>query len=87
MHRAPRASILGGLLELPLRLLFAVGILVIKVIVLVRRVVPASLILLLCALLPLIGFSARWLDGAGSWLMLGAALILAFAAGTARNRR
>ena len=87
MRRARRPSILGGLLELPLRLLFAVGVLVIQVIVLVRRVVPASLILLLCAILPLVGFSLRWLDGAGSWLMLGAALMLAFAAGTARGRR
>jgi hypothetical protein len=87
MHRARRPSILGALLELPLRLLFAIGVLAIKVIVLVRRVVPASLILLLCALLPLIGFSMRWLDGTGSWLMLGAALMLAFAAGTARSRR
>lgn len=87
MHRARPPSFLGGLLELPLRLLFAVGILVIKVILLVRRVVPASLILLLCALLPLIGFSLHWLDGTGSWLMLGAALMLAFAAGASRNRR
>jgi hypothetical protein len=87
MHRARRPSVLGGLLELPLRLIFAVGVVAIKVIVLVRRVVPASLLLLLCALIPLIGFSLRWLDGTGSWLMLGAALMLAFAAGTARNRR
>ena len=87
MRRERRPSLLRGLLELPLRLLFAIGILLIQTIVLVRRVLPASLVLLLCALLPLIGFSLRWLDGAGSWLMLAAALMLAFAAGAVRSKR
>ncbi len=87
IHRSRRPSVLRGLLELPLRLLFAVGFIIIKTIILVRRLLPASLLLLLCALLPLIGFSMRWVEGAGSWLMLAAALMLAFAAGALRPRR
>jgi len=69
-----------------MRLLFGVGIIIIRSIIIVRRFVPASLLLLLCALLPLIGFTLHRLDGIGSWLMLAAALILAFAAGTVRKR-
>ena len=62
------------------------GLIVIKIIILTRRLLPASLLLLLCALLPLLGFSLRWFDGAGSWLMLAAALMLAFAAGSLRRK-
>ena len=87
MRRRRDPSTLRLLLELPLRLLFAAALIVIQAIILVRRVLPASLVLLLCALLPLIGFSMRWLEGAGSWLMLAAALMLAFAAGALRPRR
>ena len=87
MRRRRDPSTLRWLLELPLRLLFAAALIIIQAIILVRRVLPASLVLLLCALLPLIGFSMRWVEGAGSWLMLAAALILAFAAGALRPRR
>ena len=87
MRRRRDPSTLRWLLELPLRLLFAAALIVIQAIILVRRVLPASLVLLLCALLPLIGFSMRWVEGAGSWLMLAAALMLAFAAGALRPRR
>ncbi len=87
IHRSRRPSVLRGLLELPLRLLFAVGLVLIQTIILMRRLLPASLLLLLCALLPLVGFSLRWLDGTGSWLMLAAALMLAFAAGSLHRKR
>ena len=66
--------------------MFASGIGLVRTIIFVRRFVPASLILLLCAMLPLIGFSMRWVDGAGSWIMLAAALMLAFAAGALRKK-
>ena len=87
MRRPRRRSILRSLLELPLRLVFAIGIIMIRLIIAVRRVLPASLLLLLCAVVPVVGFSLRWLDGAGSWIMLGTALMLAFAAGSLRNKR
>ena len=87
MRRRRDPSTLRWLLELPLRLVFAAALIIIQAIILVRRVLPASLVLLLCALLPLVGFSLRWVEGAGSWLMLAAALMLAFAAGALRPRR
>jgi uncharacterized membrane protein YoaK (UPF0700 family) len=87
MRQARRPSMLRELLELPLRLIFAICVVLVQVILLVRRILPASLVLLLCALLPLLGFSLRLLEGMGSWLMLAAALMLAFAAGALRNRR
>ncbi len=87
MRRPRRRSILSWLLGLPLRLVFAVGMIAVHLIVIVRQVVPASLLLLLCALLPLLGFTLRGrLDGLGSWIMLAAALMLAFAAGALRGR-
>ena len=87
MARPRRPSLLRWLLELPLRLLFAIRLNIITIIILMRRLLPASLLLLLCALLPLLGFSLRWFDGAGSWLMLAAALILAFAAGSLHRKQ
>ena len=87
MSRAQRPSILRSLLELPVRIVFAICILAIRTLIFVRRFVPASLLLLLCAMLPIAGLSLRWLDGLGSWLMLAAAIMLAFAAGSLRGRR
>jgi hypothetical protein len=87
MRPPRRPSIVRELLEFPLRLFFGVGILIIQGIVLVRRILPASLVLLLCAVLPLLGFSLRVLDGLGSWLMLAAAMMLFFAAGAVRSKR
>ena len=87
MRRPRRRSILRSLLELPLRLVFAIGIIVIRLIIAVRNFLPVSLLLLLCAVVPVVGYSLQWLDGAGSWIMLGTALTLAFAAGSLRNKR
>ena len=87
MLRPRRRSILGWLLELPLRLLFGVGMLLVQLIILMRRFLPASLLLLICALVPLLTFSLGRLDRVGSWLMLAAALMLAFSAGALRNKR
>ncbi len=87
MRRPRQRSILRWLLELPLQLLFGVGMILVKLIIVLRRCLPASLILLLCALVPLVGFSLHRLDGIGSWLMLAAALMLAFAAGAMRTKR
>ena len=85
MRRPRRPSIVSWLLELPLRFLFALGVAAVRLIFLMRQCLPASLILLLCALVPLIGFSFTNLEGLGSWIMLAAALALAFAAGTLKK--
>ncbi len=87
MSRARRPSALRWLLELPLRIVWTIGLLAIQTLIFVRRFVPASLLLLLCAMLPIVGLSLRWLDGFGSWLMLAAAIMLAFAAGSLRGKR
>lgn len=85
MRRPRRRSMVSWVLELPLRLLFALGVAIVRLIILVRSCLPASLLLLLCALIPLIGFSFTQLEGLGSWIMLAAALGLAFAAGTLKK--
>ncbi len=85
MRRPRRRSIVSWLFELPLRLVFALGVAAVRLIILMRRCLPASLLLLLCALVPLIGFSFTQLEGLGSWIMLASALGLAFAAGTLKK--
>lgn len=73
--------------ELILRLIFTTGVIVIRTIILLRRVVPASLLLLLFALIPVILFARNRLGDPGGWLMIGAALILTFTAGALFQRR
>lgn len=87
VSRAQRPSALRRLLELPFRILWVICLVAIRTLIFVRRFVPASLLLLLCAMVPIAGLSLRWLDGLGSWLMLAAAIMLAFAAGSLRGRR
>jgi hypothetical protein len=87
MRRPRRPSLGHRLLEAPLRLLFGLVTIVVRIIIFVRRLVPLSLLLLLCALVPLVGFSLRRLDSTGAWLLLAAALALAFAEGSLRTRR
>ena len=87
MRRKRRPSLVRWLLELPLRLLFGIGVVVIKVLIIVRRFIPPSLLLLLCAVPPLVGFSLQRFDAAGNWIMLGAVIMLAFAAGRLASKR
>ena len=87
MRRPRRPSVLRMLLELPLRLIFSTGVIVIRTIILVRRVLPASLLFLLLALIPVILFARSRLGDIGGWLMIGAALVLTFAAGALFQRR
>lgn len=87
MRRAGRRSIMGWLISLPLRLAFDLFWLLVRTVILLRRVVPGSLLLLLLAVVPMITFSLKWLDGPWGWVMLGASLMLAFAAGSARGAR
>lgn len=87
MRRPRRPSRLRMLLELPLRLIFTTGVIVIRTIIVVRRVLPASLFFLLLALVPVILFARSRLGDMGGWLMIGAALVLTFAAGALFQRR
>jgi hypothetical protein len=86
MHRSRRPLWLR-LLEGPLRLLFMLVAFIIQVIVVVRRFIPAPLLLLLIALVPVLAFARSRLDDFGGWLMIVAALVLAFAAGALFQRR
>ncbi len=74
-------------MELPLRLIFTTGVIVIRTIIIVRRVMPASLLFLLLAVVPVVLFARSRLGDLGGWLMIGAALILTFAAGALFQRR
>ncbi len=87
MREPRRPSRLRMLLELPLRLIFTTGVIVIRTIIVVRRVIPASLLFLLLALIPVILFARSRLGDMGGWMMIGAALVLTFAAGALFQRR
>src|SRR5688500_10719233 len=88
MRRPRRRSFLRSLFELLLWLVFAIGMVLVNVIILIRRIVPISLLLLIGALVPLVIYArTRNFGDFGSWLMLATAIALAFAAGTLKNRR
>lgn len=86
-RRPRKPSRLRMLLEIPLRLIFTTGVIVIRTIILVRRILPASLLFLLLALIPVILFARSRLGDFGGWMMIGAALVLTFAAGALFQRR
>jgi hypothetical protein len=60
----------------------------VNIIIVIRRIVPLSLLLLFGALVLLVLFArARNYGDFGSWLILATAIALAFAAGTLLSRR
>lgn len=75
------------LLNLPFLLLWNIGYLLVRLLIFMRRWVSPLLLLLILILVPLLGFSIPRMDRAGSYLMVAAALGIAFAAGTMSRRK
>ena len=86
MRRPRRPSIPQLLIELLFRLVFGIGMLLVRLIILLRRLLPAPLLLLIVALVPLIIIFFDQRDNYLNWLILAAALGLAFAAGSLKSR-
>ncbi len=72
---------LRWLLNLPFMLLWHISYVLVRILVLMRRWLPPSLLLILVVVLPLLGLTLPRLDRAGSYLMVAAAIALAFLAG------
>ncbi len=87
MPRPRRRSPLGRLLELPPRLLFGAVVIVVQVIIFAVRFLSPRMFLLLCAVVAVVILSYPRLDTIGRLIMLAAALMLAFAAGSLQTRR
>jgi len=62
-------------------LLWHISYVLVRILVLMRRWLPPSLLLILVVVLPLLGLTLPRLDRAGSYLMVAAAIALAFLAG------
>ena len=83
-----RRSIMQRLLTLPLAVVFALLNMAVGVVVIVTRLVPASLLVLLLALVPIFIYMQPWVNDLWKGMMIAAALMLAFAAGAlARSNR
>jgi hypothetical protein len=78
---------LRWLLNLPFLLLWNITYVLVQAILLMRRWLPPSLLLILVLVLPLLGLTLPRLDRAGSYLMVAAAIILAFLAGKLSRRK
>jgi hypothetical protein len=78
---------LRWLLNLPFLLLWNITYVLVQAILLMRRWLPPSLLLILVLVLPLLGLTLPRLDRAGSYLMVVAAIILAFLAGKLSRRK
>jgi hypothetical protein len=75
------------LLNLLLRVLWTVGFLLVRGLITMSRWIPPSILLLLLLVVPLLGFSLPRLDRTGSYMMVVAAVVLAFIAGSMSRKR
>lgn len=69
------------LLNLPLRLLWYVGYIIVRVLIAMRRWISPGLLLIVLLSVPLLGLSLPRLDRIGSYVMVAAVIALAFVAG------
>jgi hypothetical protein len=74
------------LLNLPFLLLWNFGYFAVRVLLFMSRWISPGLLLLLLIIVPLLGFSLPRMDRVGSYVMVVAAVALAFIAGQ-RSRR
>lgn len=78
---------LRWLLNLPFLLLWNVGYILVRLLIVMRRWVSPLLLLLILILVPVLGFSIPRVDRAGSYIMVAAAIALAFVAGKMSRRK
>jgi hypothetical protein len=80
-------GMLRWLLNLPFLLLWNTAYGAVRMLMLMRRWASPAALLLILLVVPLLGFSVPRLDRAASWLMVGAALLIAFVAGQMSRRK
>ena len=75
------------LLNLPFLLLWNISYVLVRLLIAVRHWVSPLLLLLMLLLVPLLGFSLPRMERAGSYIMVAAALAIAFVAGSMSRRK
>jgi len=78
---------LRWLLNLPFMLLWNTAYGAVRILMLMRRWASPAVLLIVLLAVPLLGYSVPRLDRAGSWIMVGAALLIAFVAGQMSRRK
>jgi hypothetical protein len=80
-------SMVHWLLNLLFGIVWNIGYVLVRGLILMRRWLPPGMLLIVLTVVPLLGFSLPYLDRVGSYLMVGAAIALAFIAGKlSRNK-
>ena len=75
------------LLNLPFLLLWNISYVLVRLLIVMRRWISPLLLLLILILVPLLGFSVPRMGRAGSYVMVAAALAIAFVAGKLSRRK
>lgn len=75
------------LLNLPFMLLWNVGYIVVRLLIMLRRWMSPGLLLMLLVIVPLLFFLLPRLDRIGSYILISGAVALAFIAGTLSRQR
>lgn len=75
------------LLNLPFQLLWNIAYVLVRLLIFMRRWVSPVLLVLIMLLVPLLGFALPRIDRAGSYIMVAAAIGIAFVAGKMSRRR
>ncbi len=75
------------LLNLPFMLLWNVGYIVVRLLIVLRRWLSPGLLLMLLVIVPLLLFLLPRLDRIGSYILISGAVALAFIAGTLSRQR
>lgn len=78
---------LRWLLNVPFWLLWNVGYVLVRLLIMLRRWIPPGVLLIIVLIVTLLGFSLPRLDRVGSYLMVAVVIALAFVAGKmSRNK-
>lgn len=75
------------LLNLPFQLVWNIAYVLVRLLIFMRRWVSPLLLLLIMLLVPLLGFTLPRIDRTGSYIMVAAAIGIAFVAGKMSRRR
>lgn len=80
-ERSTAIRMLRWLLNVPFWLLWNVGYLLVRLLIILRRWIPPGVLLIIVLIVTLLGFSLPRLDRVGSYLMVAVVIALAFVAG------
>lgn len=79
--------VMGWLLNIVLLALWHAGYVIVRLLIVMRRFIPPGVLLIIVLVVPLLGFSLPNLDRVGSYMMVAAAVALAFVAGRLTRHR